>query len=359
MQNKIMYKSCSTGLITEYATTLADPTLVTKWTGGKYGLQQMEEVFLKQSNATYPFSQMAQGLYRNMMQGGPLIPHGALDGKEGYVWSAISATDENFTPVAHRDAGGNYIWETDKYYIITDRRVPPEDRMKWEDAPYNGEIIQLGTYTADTNPIDLNGADQFANAHPMWSPIQKISVMPASYDLTTGEFGVVYQLEQPTQMSTCTGVDGGTQTIEVTFTKSSDAAITAYAVAVLKLGDYYSRWAAPVAIPEFVTPSDYGSDKVALWTGDGTAVASGGTNLTDNTTTFTTPGIDTYFKATTPAAPTTAPTVTNKQAIAAGSYYAIVWGLTNTWFDSSNNILYMSEDSRISDPKISAVITVA
>lgn len=355
MDQKIQYKSCSTGLLTELSSTRKDPKLINKWTGGEYGLGQVEEVFLRYDDTNYPFSQMIHGAYQNLMQGGPFVPNGILQGKESYLSAAVvGASSANFTPTSHRNAAGELIWVTDAYYLVTDRRVPEADALNWESAPYNGEIIQLGTYTADTNPVDLNGATTFANSHPEWAVIQPIVPVPASYDTSLGQYGVVYQLEQPTQISTCTGVDGTSQTIDVTFTASSDVAVEAYAVAILKSGDGYSQYAAPVAVPEWVCPSDYGSDKVALWAADGTAVASGGTNLTDNGDgTWTTPSIDTYWKITT-AHPGV---VTAKQAIVAGTYYAVVWAFTNIWIAS--NVFYLTEKSRMSDPKISAAITVA
>lgn len=335
---KILYRSASTGLLVRDTTNIPDVKSELRYSGVGTSHLDPEEITLFNANNASPFGWAVPiiGEDRNRMDGGPFVEHGLLDGRGAYAGSAITATDANFTPVAHRDAKGNVKFATDEWWVIMDRRPKRHEIGEiFTNTELNAEVIQLGTYVADTSPIDLNGATAFAGNHPKWSYLHPIVGVPASYNLDTGAFGAKYIREQPSAPSTVTGVDGTSQTINVSFSQVTDSLVQGYMVSILKKGDALSLYGPPVFVPEYVFESEYDD------TGQVMAVyALSSSELVLATSTYTVSGLNRYFKT------------SNKTstAIVAGTYYAVVRSLTSTTFNDA---------LRWSDAAISAAITVA
>jgi hypothetical protein len=143
---------------------------------------------------------------------------------------------------------------------------------------------------------------------------------PASYYGT--DMGFLYELERPNPPTLGTVNDGGTQTIEMTWTHSSQAAdtvstlntgesgpgvVTHYAIFILKEGETYCPSGPPRDVPERIQPS-------AL-------VAITDSGLSDAT--WTKSGLNTYWT----------PSDNSMASIVAGDYYVGIACLNQSTFD--------------------------
>jgi hypothetical protein len=343
MNRKIFYIDPATGLLTKSTSNVPDPKFERRYTGTGRGMALPEEVFIITEESSRPFAQMIQGVERNRIDGGMFIPHGILQGKESYLSVAVTGASANFTPVAHQTAAGEYIWVTDQYYLVMDRRPKPEEMLQpLQESALNAEIIQLGPYVADTDPIPLNGATTFTLSHPKWAVIQPIVAMGASYNLETSEFGYKYRLEQPAIVTGVTGTDGTGQTIEASFNQSAQErkGVNGYMVSVLKKGDDIPftglKYGQPTSVPEWVFESEYDNtgQEMAVFALDSARLSLTGSVYTIDKK------LNRYCKASDRSSAT----------IVAGTYYVIVRAMNQTTFD---------EKLRLSNAAISAAVTVA
>jgi hypothetical protein len=343
MNRKLTYLDPATGLLTKSTGNIPDPRFEFRRTGTGRGLALEEEVFLITEDSAKPFAQMMQGMERNRMDGGLFVPHGILQGKESYLSVAVvGASSQDFTPVSHRTAENNLIFATGMQMLVMDRRPKPEEMLNpFSVSDLNAEIVKIGTYVADTDPVDLDGVTTFANSHPKWAVIQPIVAMTASYDLITGEYGLKYRYEQPAIVTGQAGVDGTSQTINASWTQSAQErkGVNGYMVSVLKKGDDIAetglKYGQPISVPEWVFESEYDDtgQKMAVYALDDA-------QLVLATSTYTVSGLNRYCKA----------SDRSSAAIVAGTYYVIVRAMNQITFD---------ENLRLSNAAISAAITVA
>jgi hypothetical protein len=336
MNRRIQYTSPTTGNPTRHTANIPDPSFELRWTGTGDGSSREEEVHLITNDGNYPFAYPMVGMERNRIDGGPFVPSGELDGHETYSSAAITATDTEFTPMSHRTAENALIFSTGAYFLVMDRHPKPEECANiFGVADLNAEIVKIGTYVADTAPVDLDGATAFANNHPKGAVIQKIIGVSASYNLDTGEKGYKYNLEVAGMTPTIvTSIDGGTQTIDITFkaVETSYPACKGYMVAVVKKGGALSVYGAPTFIPQYVLPAEKGSTELLL------SLSSADLSLASGV--YTLEGISKYYDPATKAL----------TAIVAGTYYVVLWAV---------NATTRNENFRLSAPDISTAVVVA
>lgn len=331
MNRKLIYTDPATGVAASM--TLPDPTVELQNTGAAHGLAAEEEVYLVTNQSQTPYSRMIFGEEKNRIDGGAYVPHGCLQGQE-----AVLAADaaQNATSITVRQSltpDGRNIFEADGLYLIMKRRPKESERLTaFTDASIAAAVITVDSgYTSGTSvTVSALPADYKRGAI-----VQKLLPLGASYDLERGEFGLRYQKEQPTAVTTVSAADGGSQRIDVTFTPSTQAAVAAYMVQVLKKGDALSVNSV-VEIPEYVQPAEYtdGTQHEAI-------VAVGSALLVANQNgTVTLSGINRYFK----------PSDMSVATIVAGTYFVAVRALTSITLDAS---------CRMSDATVSAAVVVA
>jgi hypothetical protein len=202
------------------------------------------------------------------------------------------------------------------------------------------EIITISAaydWTTDTGTGNNDGAfptvAATTTARKRLAVISKCVYPGASYDMLSGYAGYRYQREKPASITLTTAVDGGTQTIDITFTASTDKVVHGYMVQVLKKGDtLLCVDDAPVAIPEWVLPAEIAATE--------TLYAKSDAAVLPVATVITLAAIDRYYSSAT----------RTLAAITAGTYYVAVRALTQTTFDA---------ELRMSDAVISDAVVVA
>lgn len=317
MNRNLVYTDPTTGAAMK--TTIADPSVELAHTGGAHGLPE-EEVYFITNNTATPYAILAHGLEQSRINGGAYVPHGALDGKEAVLSTAANSSATSIVVRQHLTPDGRPIFEPSGKYLIMKRRPRESERL---DAFTNTDIA-AAIITVDAGyDYGTDGATVTVSALPAAYPrgavVQKILPMGASYDMERGDFGLRYQKERPAALTNVTAVDGGSQTIDVTFTPSTQKAVRGYMVQILKKGDALAPISL-VEVPEWVQPAEYLNSTQY----EGVVAADSALLVANQNGTVTWSNFNRYYKSDFTLA-----------AIVAGTYYVIVRAVTSTTLDAS------------------------
>lgn len=341
MNGKVTYREMTTDILANAA--VIDPQIEKRFTGPVVGLAEQEEVAIVRNNSSYPYDALVHGEYNNYMNGGPFVPHGRLDGMQCCIAADVAALATELQLEQYLKPDGTPIIEAGGKYLLM-HRLPEigEEGEIFTNTDIAAEIITVSAaydWTTDTGTGNDDGhfptVSALVTARKRFAVLQKIIGLTGSMNLETGHVGHRYALEQPTVISAPAAVDGTSQTINVSFTQSSDVGIKGYMVSILKKGDALSQYAAPAMVPYYVLPSQYddGGQVDAVYALDSAelVLASG---------TITVSGLNRYY---TPATRTIT-------AVVAGTYYAVVFAMNQTVFDAK---------LRLSPIAVSAAVVVA
>jgi len=264
-----------------------------------------------------------EGALYNLLHGGPHVPHCRLLGKETRLATdaAASATSLTIThaqrPAFWSGAGVDVVTANTSMLLMHRRPEPGESILTAGVTNCEAEILAVGAYSAGTTTVPVTA---ITTARKAGAVIQEILGVPASYYGT--DMGFLYELERPDAPTVGTMVDAGSQTIDVVWTHSSQAADTIttlssgesgpgvvnnYSIFILKKGDTYCVEGPPKNVPERIQPSVT------------QAITVGGLSGT----TWTKSGVATYWK----------PSDNSLAAIVAGDYYVGVACMNQAAFD--------------------------
>lgn len=331
MNRKLIYTDPTTGVAASMS--LPDPSVELQNTGAAHGLAAEEEVYLVTNNSQTPFSRMIFGEEKNRIDGAPYVPHGCLEGKEAVLATTANSSATSIVVRQSLTPDGRNIFEADGKYLIMKRRPKEDERANaFTDSSIAAAVITVDSGYTSGETITVSALPA---TYQRGAIVQKLMPMGASYDMERGEFGLRYQKEQPTAVTSVTAVDGSSQTIDVTFMPSTQAAVAAYMVQILKKGDALSVNSV-VEIPEWVQPAEYlNSTQYEAIVPVGSALLVAGTGGV-----VTLSNLNRYFK----------PSDMSVAAIVAGTYFVAVRALTSTTLDAS---------CRMSDATVSAAVVVA
>ena len=336
MADALRYIDPATGTV-QVDPSVKTPSLTHEYSGSRLGTAKVMEVTLSISGSS-PYSYAIDGLHENLMDGGPYVPHGALHGKETILEADASASATALVVEQHLTPDDRPILEAGVPYLVMHRR-PKQGESIWGNTGLAPEIITIDSgydYTGSTGTNDgVNPTiSALTTARKKGAVLQKVVGYPASYDMERGTFGQRYRLEQPASVAITATADGGTQTVNVSFNKATQKAVSAYMIQILKKGDALSPYGAPVSIPEDVLESQYDD------TGQQDAIfALDSTRLVESEGVITVSSLNRYYN----------PETRTVTAITAGVYYVAVRALTQTTKDAN---------LRMSDASVMAV-TVA
>ena len=262
------------------------------------------------------------------------MPHGCLEGKEAVLADTANSSATSIVVRQSLTPDGRNIFEAGGKYLIMRRRPKENERgSAFTDSAIAAAIITVDAGYVSGNTVTVSALPA---TYQRGAIIQKLMPLGASYDLERGEFGLRYQKEQPNAVTSVTAVDGGTQTIDVSFIpNTTQATVAAYMAQILKKGDALSVNSV-VEIPEWVQPAEYsdGTQHEAIVpVGSALLVAGTGGIVTLS-------NLNRYFK----------PSDGSVAAIVAGTYFVAVRALTSTTLDAA---------CRMSDAAISAAVIVA
>lgn len=340
MEAKVVYIDPTTGLPVSPASapTRPDPKIFSGWTGTEGWLRLPEEFFLKVQDTSYPYQLMLPGAMFNMIDGGPFVPSGILDGQEAILAVDVAALATELQVENYLTPDGRPIFEAGGKYLLMHRR-PKDSELHtiFTSSEIEAEIITVSAaydWTTDTGTGNNDGhfptVSATTTARKRLAVVSKIVYPGASYDMVAAYAGYRYQREKPASITLTTAVDGGTQTIDITFTASTDKAVHGYMVQVLKKGDtLLCVDDVPVAMPEWVLPAEIAATE--------TLYAKSDAAVLPVATVITLSAIDKYYSSAT----------RTLAAITAGTYYVTVRALTQTIFDA---------ELRMSDAVMSTVV---
>jgi hypothetical protein len=264
------------------------------------------------------------------------VPHGALKGKECRLAADVTGTATEIQVEQYLTPDGRPILEAGGKYLLM-HRLPKDDEVAeiFTNTEIAAEIITISAaydYTTDTGTGNNDGhfptVSAVATARKKWAVVSKIVSVGTSYGLEQGEEGYRYQREKPASI-TPTVADGGSQTIDVSWTESSGKAVHGYMIQVLKKGDALCPDDAPISIPEWVLPAEVSGTETLYAKSDAAVAPTSGT--------ISISGIDKYYVSST----------RTLAAITAGTYYVVVRALTQTTID---------EELRLSTAVVAPVI---
>ena len=332
MNRMMIYTDPTTGVAA--AMSMPDPAVELQNTGAAHGLTADEEAYYVTKQAQTPFSRMIYGEEKNRIEGGAYVPHGCLEGKEAVLADTANSSATSIVVRQSVTPDGRNIFEAGGKYLIMRRRPKENERA----TAFTNSSIAAAVITVDAGYVSGNTVTVSAlpATYQRGAIVQKLMPLGASYDLERGEYGLRYQKEQPNAVTTVTAVDGGTQTIDVSFIpNTTQAAVAAYMVQILKKGDALSVNSV-IEIPEWVQPAEYsdGTQHEAIVpVGSALLVAGTGGIVTLS-------NLNRYFK----------PSDGSVSAIVAGTYFVAVRALTSTTLDAA---------CRMSDAAVSAAVIVA
>ena len=264
-----------------------------------------------------------EGLLYNLFHGAPHVPHARLMGKETRLaadaaLSATSITITHSTMPAFWTGTADNILTADEQVLLMNRRPEPGESI-WNTGVTNcdAEIITIDSGYSSGTSVTVSA---LAVARKAGAVIQAIFGTPASY--AGPDYGFLYEKERPDAPTLGTASDGGSQTIQMTWTHSSQAAdtittlttgesgpgvVSHYGIFVLKDGDTYCLYGPPKDVPERM--------QVAA------TVAITDSGLSG--TTWTKTGINKYWK----------PSDNSLATIVAGDYYVGIACMNQSTFD--------------------------
>jgi len=341
MNYKLEYTNPVTGLRATSA-AIPEPPVELIRNGQGNGRSEDVEAYLKTNSTSNPYSKPMEGAEFNRMWGGPFVPHGALSGQECRLSEDCAISDVDVHVRQWLTPTGLPKIIASGTYLLFDLMPRNEDECRniLNDSTFGAEVVVIdASYDYSVNTGVNTGSNPTVSAltknHKKGAILQRVGAVGASYNLDTGDFGYGYQLDQPTAVAGVTAADGGSQKINVSFTPTTDAGVQGYMLQVLKKGDAYSLYAAPVAIPEDVLESEYadGGQQPAIF-----ALSSAKLVLSQGSITVS--GLNRYYL----------PSTKTLGAIVAGTYYVVVRAMNQTTID---------ENLRLSDPTIVASVVVA
>lgn len=332
MKRILIYTDPTTGLAASMS--LPDPSVELQNTGSAHGLTVDEEAYYVTTQTQTPYSRMIFGEEKNRIDGGAYVPHGCLDGKEAVLADTANSSATSIIVRQSVTPDGRNIFDASGKYVIMKRRPKESERATaFTDASIAAAVITVDSgYTSGTTVT----VSALPATYQRGAIVQKLMPLGASYDVERGEFGLRYQKEQPTAVTTVTAVDGGTQTIDVSFIpNTTQAAVAGYMIQILKKGEALSVNSV-IEIPEWVQPAEYsdGTQHEAIVPVSSALLVAG----TGGVVTFS--NLNRYYK----------PSDGSVAAIVAGTYYVAVRALTSTTLDAA---------CRMSDATISAAVVVA
>lgn len=280
MANQLLYKNPNTGKYQTVSVNLI-PTIAMRY-NGKIGYADLDEPHLQLSatkqtaagaSVTVSVSVSALEAYYNAVNGGPFIPHPALQGKETYITADITNIATSMV-ISHATTMWKGISENilvaDRDYLLMHRK-PLLGEDVWTTGTSNGlincaaEVITIDSgYSSGTSVTIARGSG--AAARKKGAVIQPLVGCPSSRDNYSLYGGLLTELEKPDALTLGTHTSASADSVDAYFVASTQAADTAnssgeygvvthYAVYVLpKTGKYLNN---VPALPESAQPSQY------------------------------------------------------------------------------------------------------